>query len=375
MNSNSQINKNTGRKIQVALVFGGKSPEHEISLLSAKNIYEAMDREKFEPILIGISQQGTWFLYTSPQVFNFKKIEDSNKELNTTPITLISKNEAPQIYNLKDHSYQPIEIAFPVLHGTFGEDGCIQGFFKLLNLPFVGCDVWSSAAGMDKEVMKRILNEAKIPNARHILITPENTPSYATISSQIGSPFFIKPANMGSSVGVYKISSEQDFQVKLKDSFRYDFKILAEEFIKGREIECAVLGTQENPQASTAGEVIPLHDFYSYEAKYLDEKGADLKIPADLSAQDLHRVQTLAKKVFSTMGCDGFSRVDFFLKTNGEIYVNEINTIPGFTKISMYPKMWEASGLAYKNLITQLIDLGLARFKKASSLERAFSKN
>lgn len=360
-------------KTNVALIFGGKSAEHEVSLRSAKNIADALDKDLFNPILIGISKEGSWYRFLDSKVFtNVTKIMEQALPPEAEPVTLLSFHGKPILYSLKDHSKTPVDVAFPVLHGTMGEDGTIQGLFKMVQVPFVGCGVWSSAAGMDKEIMKRLFTEANIPNARYLLLTPHQKNSYHDIVGKLGSPFFIKPANAGSSVGVHKIKSAEDFEIKLKDSFQFDTKVLAEEFIQGREIECSVMGHNRSPQASLPGEIIPQHEFYSYEAKYIDDNGALLKIPAELLPEQIQRLQDLAKKTYQVMGCDGLTRVDFFLRSNGEFYVNEINTIPGFTKISMYPKMWEATGVAYKELITKLIHFGLEKFQEEQSLKTSY---
>jgi len=318
---------------KVGILYGGKSAEHEISLLSAKNVFDAIDRTKFDPVLIKIDKSGHWQMDVVSQY----------------------------------------DVIFPILHGPFGEDGTIQGYLKLADIPFVGADVLGSAAGMDKDVMKRLLRDAQIPIGRFMVVKRhEHTPSFADIKKTLGLPFFIKPANMGSSVGISKVRSEAELASALKDAFLYDTKIIIEEFIPGREIECAVLGNEE-PAASVPGEIIPAHDFYSYDAKYLDEKGAALQIPAKLDEETAKRVKELAIKVFQTLCCEGISRVDFFLKESDglpcEIIVNEINTMPGFTKISMYPKMWEASGISYTDLITRLIELAISRFERNSNLK------
>ena len=362
-------------KKHIAIIFGGRSAEHEVSLLSAKNVYAAIDKTLFQTTLLGISKEGTWYKFESDSVFaNHKSLTDKKLLGQGQVVALVSKGGQAFIHSLEKNSSLPLDAAFPVLHGTFGEDGCIQGLFKMMNLPFVGCGVFGSSAGMDKEIMKRILKDAAIPSARHLLLTPKKPLSYDQISQTLGTPFFIKPANMGSSVGVHKIRSASDFDKNIKDAFLYDNKVLAEEFIEGRELECSVLGHNQSPEASLCGEVIASHDFYSYEAKYLDKNGAVCKIPAELSAQDMERLQTMAKKTFTAMGCEGLTRVDFFMKKNGDILVNEINTLPGFTNISMYPKMWEASGIKYQDLITKLIALAFESFKAESSLQTSFGE-
>lgn len=363
-------------KQKVAIIFGGKSAEHEVSVKSAKNVAAATDQSKFELIIIGISKEGTWYQFPSTDVFQqVKSLSDKNLPTGADPIALICHKGKPNIFSLESKKVSSVDIAFPVLHGTFGEDGCIQGLFKMVNLPFVGCGVLGSAAGMDKEVMKRLLKEAQIPAAKYEVIYSHNKKSFEELSKSLGVPFFIKPANAGSSVGVHKVKSKEDFEKFSKDSFCYDHKVLAEEAINGREIECSVRGLNHAPQASVCGEVIPTHEFYSYEAKYLDENGAAIKIPADLPAQLQKKIQDLACKTFHVLECDGLTRVDFFLKANGEVLVNEINTIPGFTQISMYPKMWEATGLNYSDLITELITLGLCKYQSEQALITSYEKS
>jgi D-alanine-D-alanine ligase len=264
-------------------------------------------------------------------------------------------------------------VAFPILHGPFGEDGTVQGLLKLADIPFVGAGVLGSAAGMDKDVMKRLLRDAGIPIGKFITLRggPANAPSFADAAGELGAPFFVKPANMGSSVGVSKVYDEDGCRAALDEAFRFDSKVLIEENIPGREIECSVLGN-DNPAASLPGEVRPSKEFYSYEAKYIDSNGAVLEIPAKLPPETVRRVQELAVKTFQTLECQGLSRVDFFLRDSGEVIVNEINTMPGFTKISMYPKLWEASGLGYRELIDRLIQLAIERFNAEKGLATSY---
>ena len=356
----------------IALIFGGKSAEHEVSLNSARNVFLALDKSKFKAVLIGISKQGTWYSFTEELLQSTKSITDQKLKSVCQPVTLVSIDNKAHVFNMTDSSRIPLDIAFPIMHGTYGEDGCIQGYFKMMNLPFVGCGVLASAIGMDKDIMKRVLNQAQIPNARYEMLTPYKQKTFHEISTQLGLPFFMKPANMGSSVGVHKIKSEKDFHDGLKDAFLYDSKVLVEEFIQGREVECSVMGLLDNPQASIAGEVLPQHEFYSYEAKYLDDKGATIQIPAELDANTMKRVQEMAVHTYQTLGCEGLTRVDFFLKANGELLINEVNTIPGFTKISMYPKMWEASGKKYSELITELLRFAEKKHQNETQLNTSF---
>ncbi len=359
-------------KKKIALVFGGKSAEHEVSVVSAQNIYNALDKTLFDPVLLGVSKEGSWYYFSDADVFKkYKSLKDDELSSHHV-VSLLSYHEKPFVFVLKTQEKIALDCAFPIIHGTMGEDGTLQGHFKILNLPFVGCGVLSSSIGMDKDYMKRLLTAAGIPNSNYLVLHKNEEPVYAEVVKKIGSPFFIKPANAGSSVGVHKVKSETEFEKMLNDSFLYDQKVIAEEFIEGREIECSVMGLNHHPKASLPGELIIKHEFYSYEAKYLDAAGADIVIPAKVTEVQVKEIQALANKTFKVLGCDGLARVDFFLKKNGSLYVNEINTLPGFTQISMYPKMWQASGLQYKDLITVLINLAFEKHVIDSQLKRTF---
>jgi len=321
------------RRTRVGVICGGQSTEHEVSLRSAENVIAALDKEKYEIVRILINKKGGW----------------------------------------EWGSEEQIEVAFPVLHGPLGEDGTVQGFLKLMGIPFVGPSVLGSAIGMDKDVQKRLLRDAGIPVAKFVVvrIQDRDTISFAEAKKKLGLPMFVKPANAGSSVGVHKVKNEKDFAGAIEDAFKYDRKILIEEGIVGQEIECAVLGNEE-PEASVPGEVKSNHEFYSYEAKYLDENGALLEIPAKLSPQLTKEVQETALATFKVLECEGMSRVDCFVTPDGRVLVNEINTIPGFTKISMYPKLWAASGVSYPALLDRLIALALARAKREKKLKTTY---
>ncbi len=363
------------KKINIGILFGGKSAEHEVSLQSAKNVFDAIDKEKYNPILIGIDKSGKWLLNNEskfllntddPKLIKLNQSSDS--------VALVPQS-AGEISNFSNTSQSlKIDVVFPILHGPFGEDGTVQGLLKLANLPFVGASVLGSAVGMDKDVMKRLLRDAGIPIGKFIVLkSHEAIPDFQKIKDKIGMPFFVKPANMGSSVGVNKIHDDSEYKNGLLKAFDFDTKIILEEFVKGREIECSVLGN-ENLIASTPGEVISNHEFYSYDAKYIDEHGAVLDIPAKITIQTTKQIQELAIKTFQTLSCEGLGRVDFFLKDDGEVIVNEINTIPGFTKISMYPKLWEASGISYTDLIDRLIQLAIDRFNKEQKLKTSYKE-
>ena len=362
------------KKIKVGILFGGKSAEHEVSLQSAKNVADAIDKGKYDIVLIGIDKNGKWHLNTDTSKFLLNshnpKLIALNKE-NAKSVALIPQsNSFLSLENsvINTSNTEKIDVIFPILHGPFGEDGTVQGLLKLAGVPFVGAGVLGSAVGMDKDVMKRLLRDAQIPIGKFLTAHEGEKLSFKTVAKTLGLPFFVKPANMGSSVGVSKVSKQSQFTIAVKEAFAFDQKILLEENISGREIECSVLGN-ENPIASLPGEIIVHNEFYSYEAKYIDEHGASLAIPAKLSKAEIKKVQKLAIATFKTLSCEGLGRVDFFLKKNGEFIVNEINTIPGFTSVSMYPKLWEASGIPYTKLIDILIQLALERFEKEKRLK------
>ena len=358
-------------KNKISIVFGGRSSEHEVSLRSAINIYNALDKNLFEAYLIGISKQGTWYLLSEKNLTEFTALNDSELT-DHTPIAMISLFGKPYIFNLRTNEKHTFDCAFPIVHGTNGEDGTLQGLFKIINVPFVGCGVLGSALCMDKEYMKVTMDFFKIPNSKFQVLQKKDDNIFSELSKILGLPFFIKPANAGSSVGVHKIKSENDFDLKLKDAFQYDHKILAEEFIQGREIECSVMGLNHSPEAATPGELVVKHEFYSYEAKYLDDKGAEIIIPAKLSDSETEKIRKLALETYTALNCDGMARVDFFMRPDGSLVVNELNTLPGFTKISMYPMMWEARGLNYSDLITKLIDLAFKKYNLDQEIKLTF---
>lgn len=357
------------KKINVGILFGGKSAEHEISLQSAKNILDALDKEKYHPILIAIDKSGKWITHADANLLLTKPSDLRNT---ANDVALLPQCNG-LISNLsRDEVETKIDVVFPILHGPFGEDGTVQGLLKLANIPFVGASVLGSAVGMDKDVMKRLLREAGIPIGKYLCMEEgDEIPDFKWIEDNLGLPCFVKPANLGSSVGISKATTVEGYHKALSLAFKYDSKVLIEEFIEGREIECGVLGNQ-NPIASIPGEIIAQHDFYSYEAKYLDEKGARIEIPAHLTKEQILAVQNLAIKTFKVLCCEGLGRVDVFLTKDNNLIVNEINTLPGFTKISMYPKMWEYSGISYSNLIDKLIELAFERFKKEQKLSTSY---
>lgn len=371
------------KRINVAILFGGKSAEHEVSLQSAKNVLDAIDKEKYNPILIGIDKSGKWLLSDESKFL----INESDPELialnrssdvvtfapeSNGAISSIDNMEGNRHLDTASGGTPAIDVAFPILHGPMGEDGTVQGLLKLANIPFVGASVLGSAVGMDKDVMKRLLRDAGIPIAAFIALKEhEERPPFRAIADRLGLPFFVKPANMGSSVGVRKVSAEAEYSAALDEAFSFDLKVLIEEFVEGREIECAVLGN-EAPIASGIGEIRSNHEFYSYEAKYIDENGAALDIPARLDGETAERARKLAVETFKALCCEGLGRVDMFLRKDGSILVNEINTIPGFTRISMYPKLWEAAGVSYTELIDRLLRLAIERAEKEKRLKTSY---
>ena len=358
------------KKLRVALLFGGQSAEHEISLISARNIVEAMDKKKYEIVSIGIDKQGRWFYDEGARLLlDRTQTKVEFHDLKNVGAVLPGASNTAIVRSSSGAGIGAVDVVFPVLHGPFGEDGTVQGLLKLANLPFVGAGVLGSAVGMDKDVMKRLLRDAGIPIAKFLVFdgAAKKTINFARVRRELGLPLFVKPANLGSSVGISKVSRPSEFSRAVNKAFRYDNKILIEENIGGREIECAVLGN-ENPIASVPGEIITGHSFYSYDAKYIDDKGARLVIPAQLPRPVARRVQELSVRSFEVLCCSGMARVDFFLRGRSEIFVNEINTIPGFTQISMYPKMWAASGLSYPRLIDRLIQLARQKFRAEKRL-------
>ncbi len=355
------------KKLRVALLFGGKSAEHEISLISARNIAAAMDKNKYEIVAIGIDKQGRWHLDEGARLLlgGEKAVVEFHDARNAAAI-MPGKTTTPMVRR-GAAGFAGIDVVFPILHGPFGEDGTVQGLLKLANLPFVGAGVLGSAVGMDKDVMKRLMRDAGITIGKFMAFERADKINFAQVKRMLGMPLFVKPANLGSSVGISKAAKPSQFSAAVKEAFRYDNKIVIEEFIAGREIECSVLGN-DNPIASLPGEIVVNSDFYSYHAKYLDAHGSRLEIPAKLPAKVIKEIRQTAIHVYKALCCQGMARVDFFVQANGRVLVNEINTIPGFTKISMYPKMWEASGISYSKLIDRLIRLALERFRREQRL-------
>ena len=327
------------KKIRVGVIRGGRSGEHEVSLRSAESILNALNREKYDVVPITISHEGRWEPFTI------------SADPSTTPA---------------------VDVVFPIVHGTYGEDGTIQGLFELANLPYVGAGVLGSAIGMDKDVMKRLLRAASLPIVEYWSVRKSELDSF--LQSQLNSlpyPLFVKPANLGSSVGITKTHAPEELPGALQTAAEYDQKIVVERGVDAREIEVSVLGN-DDPIASVPGEIIPSREFYDYDAKYVDDNSR-LLIPAPLSDAAVQEAQQLAVAAFKALECSGMARVDLFLeRPNGKFYVNEINTLPGFTSISMYPKLWDASGIPYPELIDRLITLAIERHSEKSKLRTRY---
>jgi D-alanine-D-alanine ligase len=362
-------------KIRLAIICGGRSTEHEVSVCSARNVYDAADKSKYDISLIRVEKSGVWTLLRSAAELQaapgFARLDQASSGFGRPMVS-----ESQMLRTIASSSLdQGVDVVFPLIHGAFGEDGCLQGFLRLLNLPFVGADVLGSAIGMDKDVMKRLLNHAGIPTANFRVITGLNAhnASFTTIERDLGLPFFLKPANAGSSVGVSKVTNAAEFAPALREALRFDQKVLVEEGIRGRELECGVLGNEE-PEASVVGEVNVRDEFYSYEAKYVNENGAILEIPASLPPEVSETVRRTAVAAFKVLNCAGMARADFFLADDGRVLLNEINTVPGFTNISMFPLLWEASGVSYSELIDRLVALAFQRHAALNELSYDFQQ-
>jgi len=369
------------KKIRLGILFGGRSGEHEVSLISAAAVMGALDPEKYEVVPVGITREGRWRV--GPKAFGLlTEATGENLARRTASLqTVLEDGQAvtpsvdptgPKLLSLANsaraaNARPEVDVIFPVLHGTFGEDGTIQGLLELADVPYVGAGVLASAAGMDKDVMKRLFRDAGLPVVPwELVLRPEWEADPERVRTRIEKrlryPMFIKPANLGSSVGITKVHKPAEFQAGMDLAAQYDRKILVEKAVEAREIECAVLGN-DKPEASVPGEIVPVNEFYDYEAKYVKE-GSELLVPARLSPRQTKRVQELAVRAFKAVDCAGMGRVDFLLdRKYGKLFVLEINTIPGFTSISMYPKLWEASGVPYSKLLDRLVELALERHR------------
>jgi D-alanine-D-alanine ligase len=386
------------KKLRVGILFGGRSGEHEISLLSAASVFKAINKDKYEVVPIGITKEGKWVTAADAERLLTGKPLETERHLRagdpeTTSAAAVLQNGEAVVVPPEPHKsgtalapFQTdaparrasdrainVDVIFPVLHGTFGEDGTIQGLLELADIPYVGAGVLGSAAGMDKDIMKALFRAAELPIVKHVTVLRgdwESSPKkiQKLVESKLKYPMFVKPANLGSSVGISKARERKELAPAVDEAAKFDRKIVIEEGVggkkdKAREIECSVLGN-DKPTASVPGEIVPSAEFYDYTAKYLDE-GSQLIIPAKLSKAETKKVQELAIAGFRAVDCSGLARVDFLMDPKSrKIYLNEINTMPGFTSISMYPKLWAASGVSYPELIEQLMQLGMERYQE-----------
>jgi D-alanine-D-alanine ligase len=354
-------------KKKIAILYGGRSVEHGVSINSARNIHQYIDRDRFEPILIGISLKGVWY-----------KTETVSKEIESGSELSITLNPSKPLFTASDGSSFIPEIVFPVLHGTDGEDGSIQGLLKAMSIPMIGTGVAGSAMSMNKLVAKRLLKEAGLPVTRFLFSHYADKQQYGfeEIEQVLGVPFMVKSASLGSSVGVSKVKSKSDFEKALNESYRYDDCVLFEEFIQGREIECAILGNSP-AQASLPGEIVisSNYEFYTFDAKYVDGEAVSIKVPAKLNSTESEKIREISIRAYQALGCEDFSRVDLFLTQAGAIYVNEINTIPGFTNSSMFPMMWKERGISFTALITRLAQLAEERYQKSMRIDHNYQSS
>lgn len=354
------------KKKKVAILYGGRSVEHGVSVNSARNIFEFIDKDLYEPLPIGISKSGQWFLTTGVS----KDIEQGKA------LGLILDAQKSGFIILSSGDRIKADIIFPVLHGTDGEDGSIQGMIKAMDLPMVGTGVLGSALSMSKIVAKKMLKEAGIPVTKFLTFhfTEKETIRYTDIAQKLGPTFMVKAASLGSSVGVSKASDEASFKIAVDEAFRYDDNVIIEEFIKGREIECAIMGNRP-AEASYPGEVVisSKYEFYTFDAKYVDPDAVRIDVPAKLDPQIAEKIRTESLRAYTALCCEDFARVDLFLTDSGNIYVNEINSIPGFTNSSMFPLMWKERGVSFTDLISKLLQLAFERYDRSKRIERDFN--
>ena len=367
----------TTRKTRIAVLFGGRSGEHEVSLESAKSVLSVLDPARYEVHQVGITHDGAWFTGK-----NAREALESGKVDSLTPCTILPDPSRPGLYSLQDGKlalHTELDVVFPVLHGTFGEDGTLQGLLEMADLAYVGAGVTGSSVGMDKGVFKDVMRANGIPSVASGLVLRSEIEKdlegvIAKAEAVAPYPLFVKPANLGSSVGISKCANRSDLGEGLHEAAAYDRRVLIERGVNAREIEVSVLGN-DDARASVPGEILPSREFYSYEAKYIDGTSG-LLIPAPIPPETAENVRQMAVNAYKAIDCAGMARVDFFLdKDSGDIFLNELNTIPGFTSISMYPKLWEATGLSYQQLIDRLVELALKRKADRDSTERRFKRS
>jgi D-alanine-D-alanine ligase len=357
------------KKKKVVILYGGRSVEHGVSINSARNIFENLDKKNYEAIPIGISTTGQWYLTT-----------DVNKDIkkNGQPLALLLDPVKPAFMIVETGERFRADIIFPVLHGTDGEDGSIQGLIKAMDIPMVGTGVLGSSTAMNKIVAKRLLRDAGLPVTDFMTFTYDQKDkiSFTAIAKKLGTPFMVKSASLGSSVGVSKVKNKNDFKKAVEEAFKYDNEMLAEAFVVGREIECAILGNNP-PEASYPGEVVisKEYEFYTFDAKYVDPNAVRIDVPAQLPKSVAEKIRKASVKAFEALHCEDFSRIDLFLDKKGNIYINEINSIPGFTNSSMYPVMWKERGIGFTELISRLLDLAQERYDRGKRIARDFQSS
>lgn len=348
------------------MLYGGKSVEHEISIRSARNVFQHMDKNLFDPVLIGITKKGRWHL-----------VRDIDQDIGEGPALNLSLGHSSDTFQTTTGTdgTGKLDAVFPVLHGTDGEDGSIQGLLQTVSVPYAGSGVLGSAVAMDKLLSKRLLQASGIPTSRFLTFNPQKGEhlEYSQVISTIGSPFMVKPISLGSSVGISKVKSAEEYEQALKESFSFDQGVLLEAYIQGRELECAILGNAR-PKASSPGEIVinPKYEFYTYDAKYEDPGAVEIKIPAELPPETAEKIKDICVQSYQALNCEDFARVDLFLTDQGEIFINEINTIPGFTNSSMFPSLWGQHGIDYTDLITQILEMAIARFEQQKELNREY---
>jgi len=354
------------KKKKVAILFGGRSVEHGVSVNSARNIFEFIDKSRFEPVPIGITKAGQWFLTNG-----VTRDIGQGKALG-----LMLDAQNPGFLLLSSGDRFKVDLIFPVLHGTDGEDGSIQGLIRAMDIPMVGTGVLGSSISMNKILSKQLLRAAGLPVTDFVAFRHEEkeTLDFNAIKAAVGLPFMVKSASLGSSVGVNKVSDETAFRKAVEDSFRYDDEILIESFVKGREVECAILGNTP-PEATMPGEVVisDKYDFYTFDAKYVDPEAVRIDVPARLDTGTAEKVREICLRAYRVLHCEDFARVDLFVTDDGRMYINEINTIPGFTNASMYPMMWKERGVDFTQLITRLLDLAQERYDRGKRIEREYN--
>ncbi|MBA4548681.1 D-alanine--D-alanine ligase [Thermoactinomyces intermedius] len=361
------------KKVRVAVLFGGRSGEHEVSLNSAASVIQAIDRNQYEVIPVWISHEGQWHFGEKaiPAIAGLLEKEVC-EQLQTHLPALVSKGSG----TLPAFAPHEVDVVFPVLHGTYGEDGTIQGMLEMAQIPYVGAGVLASAVGMDKVLAKKVFEQEGLPQGKYVYFLKSELKKdiqrvIEKVEQELGYPCFVKPANLGSSVGISKAKDREALVEALQLAAQYDRKVIVEEYIPAHEVEVAVLGNDE-PQASMPGEIVSSNEFYDYKAKYIDGKSV-MRIPAELPEETTGKVRQLAIQAYKAIDCSGLARVDFFIrKDNGRVLINEINTMPGFTPYSMYPKLWEHSGVSYPELISKLIELALQRYEEKSNLKTVF---